>query len=195
MNKLYNINMKLDAKIEALLFFKGESMKVKELAKLLSVDMSAQAGNESIENAINTLKEKLSERGIQLIQKEDEIQLATNREMSEIIEQIQKDELAKDLGKAGIETLAIVLYKGPITRAEIDYIRGVNSTFILRNLLIRGLVEKISNPKDQRSFLYKPTLELLAFLGISNIQDLPQFATAQEELIKFTEIEKETDDI
>ena len=130
-----------------------------------------------------------------LIRKEDEIQLATSREMSDIIEQIRKDELTKDLGKAGAETLAIVLYKGPVTRAEIDYIRGVNSTFILRNLLIRGLVEKVSNPKDQRSFLYKPTLELLSFLGISNIQDLPQFGEVQDELIKFSETEEEKDDI
>ena len=186
---LYNINMDLDSKIEALLFYKGEAMKVKELVKLLGAD------KDSIESALNTLQEKLSGRGVTLIRKEDEIQLATSREMSDIIEQIRKDELTKDLGKAGAETLAIVLYKGPVTRAEIDYIRGVNSTFILRNLLIRGLVEKGSNPKDQRSFLYKPTLELLSFLGISNIQDLPQFGEVQDELIKFSETEEEKDDI
>ena len=172
--------MDLDAKIEALLFYKGEAMKVKELAKLLSADTN------TIEESLNILKEKLSERGVQLIQKEDEVMLATTPEMSELIEQIRKDELTKDLGKAGAETLSIVLYKGPITRAEIDYIRGVNSTFILRNLLIRGLVEKVANPTNQRSFLYKPTLELLSFLGISSIEDLPEFDKVQEELAKFT---------
>jgi segregation and condensation protein B len=177
--------MTLDAKIEALLFYKGEAMKVKELVKLLDVD------KESIENALNILKEKLSERGLQIITKEDEIQLVTASEISGIIEQIRKDELTKDLGKAGAETLAIVLYKGPITRAEIDYIRGVNSTFILRNLLIRGLVEKISNPNDQRSFLYKPTLELLSFLGVSNIEELPEFDTVQDELSKFADVTEE----
>jgi len=188
--------MDLDSKIEALLFYKGEAMKVKELIKLLGADLPAgKAGKDTIESALNTLQEKLSGRGVTLIRKEDEIQLATSREMSDIIEQIRKDELTKDLGKAGAETLAIVLYKGPVTRAEIDYIRGVNSTFILRNLLIRGLVEKVSNPKDQRSFLYKPTLELLSFLGISNIQDLPQFGEVQDELIKFSETEEEKDDI
>lgn len=173
--------MKLDSKIEALLFFKGEAMKVKELVKILSADKN------SVEDALAELKEKLSERGIQLIRKEDEVMLVTSAEMSGLIEQIRKDELTKDLGKAGAETLATVLYKGPITRAEIDYIRGVNSTFILRNLLIRGLVEKVSNPKDQRSFLYKPTLELLSFLGIKSIEELPEFDTIQEELKKFTE--------
>lgn len=171
--------MTLDSKIEALLFFKGEAMQIKELAKLLSVD------NDTIKEALDKLKEKLSYRGISLIQKEEKVMLATSPEMSELIEQIRKDELVKDIGKAGAETLAIVLYKGPITRAEIDYIRGVNSTFILRNLLIRGLVEKVSNPKDNRSFLYKPTIELLSFLGIKNIKELPEFDIVQDELKKF----------
>ena len=177
--------MDLDAKIEALLFYKGETMKVKELVKLLDADQDA------VENALSELKEKLSGRGVRLIRKEDEVQLATSPEISDLIEQIRKDELTKDLGKAGAETLAIVLYKGPITRAEIDYVRGVNSTFILRNLLIRGLVEKVSNPKDQRSFLYKPTLELLSFLGISSIEELPEFDTVQSELEKFAEVIEE----
>jgi segregation and condensation protein B len=177
--------MQLDAKIEALLFYKGETMKVKELVKLLDTDQDA------VENALSELTEKLSGRGVQLIRKEDEVQLATSPEMSDLIEQIRKDELTKDLGKAGAETLAIVLYKGPITRAEIDYIRGVNSTFILRNLLIRGLVEKVSNPKDSRSFLYKTTLELLSFLGISSIEELPEFGTVQSELEKFAEVTEE----
>ncbi len=135
------------------------------------------------------LKEKLSDRGIGLIRKEDEVMLGTVSEMSDLIEEIRKEELTKDLGKAGAETLSIVLYKGPITRAEIDYIRGVNSTFILRNLLIRGLVEKVPNPKDQRSFLYKPTLELLSYLGISGIEELPEFDTVQSEIKTFIQEE------
>jgi len=143
--------MQLDSKIEALLFYKGEAMKIKELIKLLGADQDA------VENALKDLKEKLVGRGVELVRKDEEVILATTSGMADLIEQIRKDELTKDLGKAGAETLAIVLYKGPITRAGIDYIRGVNSTFILRNLLIRGLIEKVSNPTDQRSFLYKPT--------------------------------------
>lgn len=177
--------MKLDSKIEALLFYKGEGMKIKELVKLFANEKNIN--KDSIEEALTELKEKLSERGIQLMRKDDEVMLATSPEMSEMIEQIQKDELTKDLGKAGADTLSIILYKGPITRAEIDYIRGVNSASILRNLLIRGLVEKVSNPKNQRSFLYKPTFELLSFLGIKSIEELPEFDTVQEELRKFAQ--------
>ena len=176
--------MKLDLKIEALLFFKSEAMKIKDIVKILKSD------EEGIQNAINELKNKLSNRGVQLIQNDDDIMLATRPEMSELIEEIRKEELIKDIGKAGAETLAIVLYKGPITRAEIDYIRGVNSTFILRNLLIRGMIEKISNPNNQRSFLYKSTPQLLAFLGVRSAKEMPEFDKVQDELNKFVGLEE-----
>lgn len=119
------------------------------------------------------------------MEKEKSVMLATAPEVSGVIEKVRKEELSRDIGKAGIETLSVILYKGPVARSEIDYIRGVNSTFILRNLLIRGLIERISNPKNQRSFLYKPTFELLSFLGISSIEELPKFKAVQQELEKF----------
>jgi segregation and condensation protein B len=80
-----------------------------------------------------------------------------------------------------LETISIIAYKGPVSRAEIDYIRGVQSNFILRNLQIRGLVEKITNEKDHRSFLYRPTFELLQFLGVSRIEDLPEYDKVKAE--------------
>lgn len=167
----------LDAKLEAILFYKGEPQKIKNLAKLLNVT------EEDIKNALDILKERLV--GLELVTHEDSVTLTTAGEFGELIESLRKEELTKDLGRAGSETLSIVLYNGPVTRAEIDYIRGVNSTFILRNLLIRGLVKKVSNPKDQRSYLYKPTLELLSFLGVSKIEDLPNYQTVQRELELF----------
>ena len=173
------MHLELDAKIEAVLFFKSEPMRVATLAKLLKVPEG------DIKNALEELTEKLAGRGVQLLRKENEIELRTAPEMSTLIETIQKEELTKDLGKAGTETLSIVLYKGPLTRSEIDYIRGVNSTFILRNLLIRGLIEKVPNPKDQRSFLYKPTLELLSFLGLRTIEELPEFNVVKTDLENF----------
>ena len=124
----------------------------------------------------------LADRGVALVFKEDEVALSTSKDVSEIIEKLTKEELVKDLGKAGLETLSIIIYQGPISRAEIDYIRGVQSNFILRNLTIRGLVEKIANPADQRSFLYKPTFELLSFMGVTKIEEMPQFAEAKAEI-------------
>lgn len=171
--------MNLEQQLEALLFFKGEPVKVKELAKLTGEK------DEDVRTALISLKENLKGRGITLLLKDEEALLATAPEVSELIEAAKKEELSRDIGKAGLETLSIILYKGPVARSEIDYIRGVNSTFILRNLLIRGLIERVSNPRDQRSFLYRPTFDLLSFLGISNTQELPEFEKVREELETF----------
>lgn len=167
----------LDAQIEAILFYKGEPVKIRELTKLLNVSEA------DLRESLTILKERLV--GLQLIEHEDVVTITTSGEFSDLIESIRKDELTKDLGRAGSETLSIVLYKGKVTRAEIDYIRGVNSTFIIRNLLIRGLIKRTTSPKDQRSYLYKPTLELLSFLGVSKIENLPNFDNVQKEFELF----------
>ena len=167
---------KLCTAIEAVLFWKGEPVSIKKLSQIFSTT------EEQIFIALKQLEEKLVDRGITLIFKEDEVTLGTSKEVSGIIEKLTKEELVKDLGKAGLETLSIVIYQGPISRAEIDYIRGVQSTFILRNLMIRGLVEKVTNPKDQRSFLYKPTFEMLSYLGVSKIEEMPEFLEAKAEI-------------
>jgi segregation and condensation protein B len=123
----------LSAQLEAILFWKAEPVSIKKLADLLKV------GPESIKEGLKELGDKLQGRGLTLVQTDDEVMLGTAKELSSLIEQLTKEELTRDLGKAGLETLSIVLYQGPISRADIDYIRGVNSQFILRNLLIRGL--------------------------------------------------------
>ncbi|MCR4334705.1 MAG: SMC-Scp complex subunit ScpB [Patescibacteria group bacterium] len=169
----------LDAQVEAMLFWKGESLSIKKLAMIFKKE------SKEIEDAIINLEEKLKDRGLVLIHKDDEIILGANPEMSSFIEELTKEELNRELGKAGLETLSIVLYQGPITRGEIDYIRGVNSNLILRNLLIRGLVEKIINPKDARSFMYRPTFELLQYLGISKTKDAPNYQKIREEIENF----------
>ncbi len=167
---------KLSNGIEAILFWKGEPISIKKLSEIL------QKSEEEISASLKILEEKLQGRGVSLVFKESEVALTTSKDTSELIEKLTKDELVKDLGKAGLETLSIIIYQGPISRAEIDYIRGVQSNFILRNLMIRGLVEKVSNPKDQRSFLYKPTFELLTYLGITKIEEMPEFQKAKEEI-------------
>lgn len=168
--------MNLDAQIEAILFWKGEPMAVKKLAEIL------KKPEEEIRVGLAELEKKLEGRGVQLMFKEEEVAIGTRSDMSQLIEALIKEELARDLGKAWLETLSIILYRGPISRRDIDYIRGVNSNFILRNLLIRGLAEKIPNPEDQRSFLYKPTFELMAHLGVSRIEDLPEYVEVKKEI-------------
>ena len=168
--------MNLSAQLEALLFWKAEPVSLKKLATLLNADIDA------LKTGLQELENTLKGRGLTLVRTEDEVMLGTAKELSPLIEQLTKDELSRDLGKAGLETLSIILYQGPISRADVDYIRGVNSQFIVRNLLIRGLIERVDNPKDARSFLYKTTLDLLAHLGISKIEELPEYEQVRKDI-------------
>ncbi|MFA6294973.1 MAG: SMC-Scp complex subunit ScpB [Candidatus Paceibacterota bacterium] len=177
----------ISSKIEAILFWKAEPVTIKKLVSLLGNETDVSAVHEGLLQ----LEQNLKERGLSLVQTEDEVMLGTAKELSPLIEQLTKEELARDLGKAGLETISIILYQGPISRADIDYIRGVNSQFILRNLLIRGLVERVDNPKDARSFLYKPTLDLLAHLGVSKIEDLPEYKEVRKEIDEFKNAQQE----
>lgn len=178
--------MELQAKIEGLLFYKGEPMQIKKLAELLN------ANQEEIESAILLLSEALASRGITLIRKEDSVTLGVAKDLSELVEAIRKDEITKDLSKATLETLSIILYKNGTTRSEIDYIRGVNSSFILRNLLIRGLIEKREDKNDGRRIVYVPTFDALSFMGINNIEELPNYKEVIAELDGVINNKKET---
>ena len=161
--------MNLESKIEAILFWKGESISRKKLSEILKM------GQLEINEALEKLKENLVGRGIVLQEKENDLALGTRSELSNLIENLQKEELNKELSRASLETLSIVLYKNGVSRGEIDYIRGVNSSFILRALSVRGLVERMIDPKDNRRFIYKPSFELLSFMGISKVEELPDY--------------------
>jgi segregation and condensation protein B len=173
-------NMTLEQKIEAILFYKNEPLEIRKLSKLLEV------GETEIREALTKLANSLENRGVCLVMTETEACLATAPETKDFIEQVAKDEMSREIGKAGLETLAIILYNGPVSRREIDYVRGVNSTFILRNLCIRGLVEREPDHKDQRVFRYKGSLSLLAHLGLKRAEELPEFETLKNK-IKDTE--------
>jgi segregation and condensation protein B len=162
--------MELESKIESILFFKGEPISRKKLAEILKV------GQIEINESLEKLKKSLQNRGIVLQEKENDITLGTNPEISSLIEHLQKEELNKELSKASLETLSIVAYKNGVSRSEIDYIRGVNSSFILRALSIRGLVEKNIDPKDSRRYIYKPTFEFLSFMGVKSPEELPDYS-------------------
>jgi segregation and condensation protein B len=179
--------MDTEQKIEAILFFKGEPVSKKKLVDILNIS------KEEIEEAILNLKKNLENRGIVLIEKDEEITLGTAPELSQLIEDLQKEELNRDLSKAALETLSIVLYKNGVTRAEIDYIRGVNSSFTLRALSVRGLVEKTTDTRDSRRFIYKPSFELLSYMGVKSIEELPDYTEVNGSLnIAAKNFEEET---
>ncbi len=178
--KTTNETKNLDTLIESILFLKGEPVSIRELSKIL------EAGEDEVREALSFLDEKLSGRGICLVKKEDSVMLATAPESAKLARALVEEEFNSPLSKSSLETLAIVVYKGPVSRADIDYIRGVNSSFILRNLLVRGLVERVKNPRDSRAYFYKPTFSLLRHLGVSSVEELPEHGDFVEKMEEFT---------
>lgn len=180
------MNLDLEKKIEALLFWKGESMSRKKLAQVLHIK------EDEISTALDKLREIYQGRGVVLLEKGDEVMLGTAPEMSDIIEVLQKEELNKDLSKTSLETLSIILYKNGATRSLIDYIRGVNSSFTLRALSVRGLIERNIDKKDSRRYIYKPSFELLSFMGVKKVEELPDYGEMSKSiLISEDELAKE----
>ncbi len=169
--------LSLTAKIEALLFYKNESVTIAWLAKALGED------KEAITTALRELEAARANTGIVLQRNGEEIALKTSPEAASLIEACAKDEIAKELTPSALETLSIIMYRGPLPKKEIDYIRGVNSGFILRNLLIRGLIEKQDGAGG--SVLYKPTMDLMSLLGLQSIEDLEEYTKVREELEQF----------
>lgn len=161
--------MPLESQIEAVLFYKAEPVELQELARFFD------ATEDDIRSALQLLEQRLAEGATRILVTDIAVQLVIAPEFAQVIEGLRRDELKRDIGKAGAETLAIVLYRGPISRSEIDRIRGVNSTFILRNLLVRGLIERRDNPQNARSYVYAITPDLLGHLGITKREELPDF--------------------
>ena len=169
--------MPIDILIEGLLFYRAAPQKKSVIMKLL--DITA----EELDLAVTALESRLSAGATRLIVTNTELQLASAAELAPFIEALRKEELKNDIGKAGAETLAIILYREPIARAEIDRIRGVNSTFSLRTLLTRGLIERVAGTGNQHS--YRITPALLATLGVTHKQDLPDYARVLDALETF----------
>lgn len=181
--------MPIDILIEGLLFYKSAPQKKLVVLKLFGI--TAQ----DLQSALAILNERLKTGATRLIETNDEIQLVTAPELAPVIEAMRKNELKADIGKAGAETLAIVLYQEPISRSAIDRIRGVNSSFILRNLQIRGLVDRIPN-KQGSGYEFVVSPALLAHLGVTKKHDLPDFSRIADSLESFvSSVTEETETI
>ena len=159
----------MSSQIETILFVHGEPITAEKIAR------TVKKKKEEVLMVLKELEHDYEGRGLALLKKGEEYQLASNPENSEIVEAIAKEEFTEELSRAAVETLAIVAYKGPLTRVDIEFVRGVNSSFTLRNLLMRGLVERIDNPKDARSYLYRISFDFLKHFGLKSIEELPQF--------------------
>lgn len=162
---------KIKSAVETILFANGDPMKISKLAKIIEIEK--EKTQEAIEELIEDYKKNQS--GLIILKLGEEIQLASNPENGKYVEQLMKSELSDSLSPAALEVLSIVAYRGPISKPEIEAIRGVNCNYTIRNLLIRGLINKSDNPSDGRGFVYSITFDLLKKMGIDDIEKLPQY--------------------
>jgi segregation and condensation protein B len=164
---------KLKSAIESILFVSGEPISLTKISKVVEVSVA------EIENAIMVLQNEYTanKRGLVILKKEQNVQMATDPENAQIVDKLVKSEIQENLSRAGLEVLAIIAYRGPITRVEIEAIRGVNCSYTVRSLTMRGLLERIDNPKDNRGYLYRVSFEFLKKLGIESIDKLPDYET------------------
>ncbi len=167
------------ARAEAFLLSEGGPLSMRKLTSILGADET------TLHVALDELAAALEGSGIALIRTDSEVSLSTSPRASEAVRQAFLDTLGREIGNAGLEVLSIVLYRGPSTRARIDYIRGVNTSSTIRLLLSRGLLERTANPEDAREYLYRPTTELLAHLGVRSVSELPDHDTIRTELEQF----------
>jgi segregation and condensation protein B len=128
----------------------------------------------AFEEVLIELKESLIEHGIQIFESCDEIELVTREEFSQPLKDFFKWE-SEELSPSLTEVLSIIAYAGPISRAEIEKIRGVNSIYSLKKLLLVGLIEKTFNPQRKNVIFYKSSAEFLKHLGITKDESLPNY--------------------
>lgn len=181
------------SKIEALLFAAGDPVGVDKIAKQLS--LSKEDCGKEVELLGKIYEETGS--GLQLVKKNGKLQLVSGAKHGEMIANFLNKSMNEPLSKAAVEVLSVVAYRGPITRAQVEHIRGVNCSFTLRNLAIRGLIEREDNPNDTRSFLYSASMDFIKSMGVEDLSQLPEY-----EQLHFAEIavegpvkKKETDKV
>lgn len=160
----------LKSQIESLLFISSKPIALEQLVSLLKVE------KKEVEAACEALIEenKTSERGVHIIKNGTKYQMVSAPENAALISAFVNDETSGELSRPSLETLTIIAYRAPILKSDLDRIRGVNCSLILRNLLLRGLVETKSQG-DQEELLYSPTMDLLRFLGVDRVEDLPDY--------------------
>ena len=164
----------MKAVCEGLLFISGsEGITVDEIAKITELD------NEEVVKILNELKEEYSkeDRGIKLSYLGNHYKLTTKEEHREYYKKIVEEEIDSNLSQSALETLAIIAYNQPITRTEIDEIRGVNSSYVVRKLQIKGLIEDVGRSEMAgRPKQYAVTDLFLDHFGLESTDDLPELS-------------------
>lgn len=169
------------AKIESILFVASKPISAKKIATVLSID------KKEVDELMQELMVKYNHKnsGISLLCNSENYQMVSNANNKEITEKFIKAESTGELTRPQLETLTVVSYCGPITKPELEQIRGVNCSIILRNLMMRSLIKEVDNGGILSS--YEVTMDYLRHLGISSVTELVDY----EKLHKHPYIENE----
>lgn len=160
----------LKSKIESLLFVASRPLGLKKITELVGGE------KEEIEKALGELvsEGESSGRGVQVMEIDGEYQMSTSPDSSRMVKDFLKDEITGELTRPALETLTIIAYRGPISKPELEQIRGVNCSLILRNLMIKGLAEVKTSDKSGEA-LYNITFDFMRYLGIKKTGELPDY--------------------
>lgn len=161
---------KLQSQLESLLFVSAKPMALKQLVDLTGVAVP------EVEQALEALMKRyaLTDSGLALLHNNNKYQLVTKTDNAELIKGFLDQEVNSDLSRPSLETLTIIAYRGPIAKVDLDRIRGINCSMILRNLLLRGLIESKTD-KQAGDTHYQVTFDFLKFLGVSSLDELPDY--------------------
>jgi len=173
-------DLSLNALVEAILFVSPEPITAAQISNLLELTPR------EVKNALEELESHYQGRGIRLQYHKKKIQITSAPEAAPILENMLELETTSTLSQAALETLSIVAYQQPITRPQVDSIRGVNSDGVLRTLLNKGLIDDVGRAEGPgRPILYSTTTEFLKHFGLSSYEELPP--------LDFEEIQPTTD--
>ena len=184
---MLNHNMDKKIKIESLLFVSDRPLSPGDILKTFGEDApQVEEIEKELEEIFKEYKEKNS--GIAVIKNSGKYQMVSSPESVDVVQKFLNDETTGELTRPQLETLTIIAYRGPIGKIELEQIRGVNCSLVLRNLLMRGLV---AEKNGEGELLYSVTMDFLKFLGLMSLEELPDYQKLHNNEIINQIIEKE----
>ncbi|PID55521.1 SMC-Scp complex subunit ScpB [candidate division KSB3 bacterium] len=157
---------------EAILFMSGKAVSFARIAELMDISVA------DVQDIVASLQQSYDARddtGLKLLVKDEHVQMVTRPAVADVIEEMTKKELEGPLTPVAMEVLSIIAYRGPIAKVDIEAVRGVNCAFTLRNLMRRGLIERVKGDEGKRTQQYQVTMDFLRLLGVASVEELPEF--------------------
>lgn len=167
------MNLTTPQKIVQILLFEGSSLKFSEIGNTLGIERT------EVKENVDEVRNLLSILGLKLISNENSMEISLGDEINKLISKNKIEELKTELSESALQTLAVVLYKQKATKPEIDFVRGVDSVRSLKNLLTRGIIERV---EEKSKKYYIPTTETLRYLGLETTTEVEDFETISVKL-------------